>query len=162
MTALCAALLVAVLCGLAAEIIYDPGQRGLSSPASPRPVSDLLAGADIGRGEKLARTCMACHTFGKDEPAHEDGPNLWNIVGSPKAARNYEYSDALSALRGTDWTYEDLNFYLYDTALIVPGGSMVYPGIKKAADRAALIAWMRSLSDEPELLPVAEKNTEDE
>src|SRR5437660_9967527 len=49
-----------------------------------QPIGVYLANADVSRGENAAKKCAACHTFQKGEPARV-GPNLWGVVGRPKA-----------------------------------------------------------------------------
>ncbi|MDE3225340.1 MAG: helix-turn-helix domain-containing protein, partial [Nitrospirota bacterium] len=44
------------------------------------PIGELLAKADVGRGENSAKKCAACHTFNKGGRALV-GPNLWGVVG---------------------------------------------------------------------------------
>ena len=116
------------------------------------PVSGLLAAADPAQGQALTRQCMACHTF-EDGAPHRVGPNLWNVVGRPKASQDgFNYSPALSGLGG-DWTFEDLNAYLANPRAYAPGNRMAFAGVRALGDRAALIVYMRNLSPEPVDLP---------
>ncbi|HEY1096960.1 MAG TPA: cytochrome c family protein [Alphaproteobacteria bacterium] len=128
---------------------------GPAGPVGPEPILGLIAGADIKRGEQLSKACTACHTFDKGG-ADRVGPNQWNLVMGPKAHRDgFAYSDALKALhgKGEKWTYVDLNHFLWKPAATVPGTKMNYLGLKKPEDRAALIAYLRTLSDSPVALP---------
>ena len=54
------------------------------------------------------------------------------------------------------WDYEFLNDYLLRPKDVVPGTKMVFAGLKKAGDRADILLYLRSLSDVPVDLPVAE------
>ena len=54
-------------------------------PPAEEPLPVRLASADVGRGENAAKKCAACHTFGKGEP-NRVGPNLYGVVGRPKAS----------------------------------------------------------------------------
>lgn len=131
------------------------GAGGPAAPTMPEPILGLLAGADIKRGEQLSKSCTACHTFDKGG-ADRVGPNQWNLVMGPKAHRDgFAYSDALKALhgKGEKWTYTDLNHFLWKPAATVPGTKMNYLGLKKPEDRAALIAYLRTLADSPAALP---------
>jgi cytochrome c len=112
----------------------------------------LLAEADVAKGQKLAKKCIACHSFDKGGK-NKVGPNLWNTVGQAKAGgQNYRYSPALRDAGG-DWSYADLDAYLTKPKLFLPGGKMTFPGLADAAQRAAVIAYLRSLSDQPAALP---------
>ena len=51
------------------------------------------------------------------------------------------------------WTYEELNRWLYKPADYAPGTKMAFPGIPDAQLRANVIAWLRSLSPDPQPLP---------
>lgn len=118
----------------------------------PEPIMHLLASAEVARGEKLSRACAACHSFDKGGP-QKVGPNLWNIVGEPIAAKSgFAYSDALM-LKESSWTYLDLNKFLWKPKEYAPGTKMNYIGLKKSEDRAAMIAWLRTLADSKAPLP---------
>ncbi len=128
------------------------GLAGSASAQDLEPVSDLLADADPAQGETLTRQCAACHTF-DEGGAHRVGPNLWDVVGRPKASQEgFNYSPAIQELGG-DWTYEDLNAYLADPRGFAPGNRMAFAGVAALEDRAAVIAYLRSLSAEPAPLP---------
>ena len=116
----------------------------------------LLAVADAVAGEKVAKKCLACHTFDSGG-ANKVGPNLWNVLGHPVGARDgFAYSPAM-ALFGGEWDYERLNDFLESPKKSVPGTKMSFAGVRKPKDRANLIEYMRSLSDSPLPLPPAEE-----
>jgi len=115
-------------------------------------LAELLKTADGAAGEKIAKKCAACHSF-ENGGAAKVGPNLWDIVGAKQArSEQYKYSDALRALGG-EWTFEQLDGFLASPKEYAAGTKMTFPGIKAAADRAALIAWLRTLSESPQPLP---------
>ena len=71
----------------------------------------LLANADIGAGERVARRCQSCHNF-ENGGADGTGPHLWDIVGRAIAsADGFGYSDALTGMAGV-WGYEQLDGFL--------------------------------------------------
>src|ERR1041385_1967185 len=39
-----------------------------AKPEADQPIAQLLASADVKKGESSAKKCQACHTFGKGEP----------------------------------------------------------------------------------------------
>ena len=115
-------------------------------------LSALLASADTAAGEKVFKKCKSCHTV-EQGGKNKVGPNLWNVVGGPKAhAEGFAYSDAVSGLGG-EWTYEDLDAYLTKPKDFAPGTKMSFAGLKKPGDRASVIVYLRTLSDSPKPLP---------
>ena len=118
----------------------------------------LIAAADPAKGEAFARRCVACHTFEKDG-GNKIGPLLWNVVNRPVASvPDFRYSQAMVAFSeggAKTWTYEELDPFLTDPRGHVPGTTMAFPGIKNEADRANVIAYLRTLSDAPAPLPGA-------
>ena len=119
-------------------------------PRSRLPVR--FASADAGRGEKSAKKCSACHTFGKGEP-NRVGPNLWGVVGRQKASEaGFNYSAAMKAQKG-NWTPDDLDKYLLNPKAMVPGTNMTFAGIPRGKERADVITYLNSKSDKPVELP---------
>jgi cytochrome c len=119
------------------------------------PILAMLAEADIVRGQKVAKACAACHSFDKGG-RNGVGPALWNVVGSKKQnAGGFSYSGALNSQGGDVWNYAELNKFLWKPKKYAPGTKMNYVGIKKPTDRAAVVAWLRTLSDSPKALPNA-------
>ncbi|MCG5239266.1 c-type cytochrome [Azospirillum doebereinerae] len=128
-----------------------PADKG-AAPAGPAPIAPLMAAAEAGAGQGTAKACAACHSFDKGG-ANKVGPNLYGILGGPKGhMAGFGYSDALIKTGG-QWTYDELNKFLYDPKAYAPGTKMTFAGIKKDADRANVIAYLRSLSDSPQPLP---------
>lgn len=120
--------------------------------ALPEPIMHLIASADIAQGEKLSKACAACHSFDNGGSA-KIGPNLWDVFGGTKAhASGFAYSDTLANMEG-NWGYKELNYFLWKPKVYVEGTKMNYIGLKKPEDRAAMIAWLRTLSSSPKALP---------
>jgi cytochrome c len=116
-------------------------------------IAALLAAADAAAGEAAARACQACHTFDQGG-AHRVGPNLWGIVGLPIAHHDdYAYSDALQAMSDDTWTFEALDDFLRNPRGFAPGTKMAYGGMQRDEQRADLLVYLRSLSEDPEPLP---------
>lgn len=134
----------------------EPAKPAAGAPAdaakSAPGVLAMLATADAAAGKKAFRKCKACHSTEKGG-RNKVGPNLWDTVGRAKAgAPGYGFSGALENLGGT-WTYRDLDGFLADPKGFARGTKMGFRGVKKAKDRAAIIVYLRSLSDQPKPLP---------
>ena len=125
---------------------------GAQKEAMPEPILAMIGGVDVANGEKLSRACAACHTFNKGGP-DGTGPNLWNVMNRGVGKKDgFSYSDAV-ANHGGDWDYALLNKFLWKPKKAMDGTKMNFIGVKKPEDRAALVAWMRTLSDSPVALP---------
>lgn len=126
---------------------------GVAEETGPEPIIPLLANADVANGEKLTKKCASCHKFEKGG-ANGTGPGLYGVVGSPKGSHDgfTKYSDGLKA-KGGEWTFEDLNHFLYKPKAFIDGTIMSFKGLPKTQDRADLIAYLRTLSDNPVPLP---------
>lgn len=151
--------IVAMLGGFVAEVMVHPHKLeadavaldgevaeagGAGKVAMPDPIMHLIATADIAKGEKLSKACAACHSFDQGGPA-KVGPNLWGVVNGRKAhMAGFDYSEGLKA-KGGNWTYNDLNWFLWKPKKFIDGTKMNYIGLKKPEDRAAMIAWLRTL-----------------
>ena len=136
------------------EGVEDAGSAAGAVEAKPEPVLALLASADIGKGEQVAKVCATCHTFNKGG-AVGIGPNLWGVVNHAKGSQpGFAYSDGMKA-KGGDWNYAELNKFLWKPKAYIEGTKMNFVGLKKPEDRAAVIAWLRTLADSPAGLPGA-------
>lgn len=136
-----------------AQAAGSASEKPAAQKPAPEPdIATLLASADAQAGAKIARKCSACHTLDKGGP-NRVGPNLWNIVNRPMGSHEgYSYSSAMSGEKG-DWTYEKLYHFLKSPRDYVPGTKMTFAGIQDPKDRADLIAYLRTLSDNPAPLP---------
>ena len=158
---------VAMVIGIIGDALVRPDQRmapsletsaGKTPAAAPvaekilPPVGPMMAEADAAAGKMQANKCKACHDMTKTKKK-KLGPPLWDIVGSGMGGnKGYAYSKAMAGMGGT-WSYEELNAFLAAPKGYVKGTKMTFAGVKKAKDRANLIAFLRSLSDAPKPLP---------
>lgn len=129
----------------------DSGHSAEVIEEGPTDYGLVLAAADIGAGERAARRCVACHTFDQGG-ADGVGPNLWNIVGADIASGAFGYSNALQGIEG-NWTYEALDAFIESPAGYASGTAMSFRGLGNDDTRLELIAYLRSLSDNPMALP---------
>lgn len=127
---------------------------GVASPT----LADLdaaLAVADPTKGERVFKKCAACHTVEQDDK-NKVGPNLYGSVGGPVASIDgFKYSNALIEFGG-HWTLERLDAFLTKPRTEVKGTKMSFAGLKKAEDRADLIAYLNTFSDSPMTLGAME------
>lgn len=138
---------------MAAAEAEVPAAEDEPADAEAAPFTVLLAAADAEAGAKRAKArCAACHTFDQGG-ANKVGPNLWNIVGRDKGSvEGFGYSDALESLDG-HWSFDDLAAFLEKPKEYLKGTKMAFSGIKDAEDLAAIIAYLRTMADEPVPLP---------
>jgi len=127
---------------------------GAAAPAEAKPIEVLLASADVKAGEVAAKKCATCHSFDAGG-ANKVGPNLHGILGRPVGKHEgFSYSPAVSG-HGGNWDYALLNCYLTDPKACIPGNKMAFAGLKKDGERADVIAYLRSVTDNPPPLPTA-------
>jgi cytochrome c len=128
---------------------------GGGKPAGPEPIAVRLQTADAKAGQNSAKKCLACHTFDQGGP-NKVGPNLWGVVDRPIAAHEgYAYSDAMKqhAVDDKTWTFEHLDEFLTDPRKVVDGTKMAFAGLKNPQERANVILFLHTLSDNPVPLP---------
>ena len=163
--ALCGSLLVLLLGKWAAEGLYSMGGGGHGegeqhaayviatdaggeeeAPAEEGPdFATLLANADVGKGAKVFGKCKACHKI--EAGANATGPSLYGVVGRAiDAEPGFKYSGALEQV-GDTWTPEALDHFLTNPKAAAPGTAMSFAGLKKAEDRADVIAYLDSIDD---------------
>lgn len=158
--ALCSTLLVFLLGGWAAELIYhgsgghddheqayvievEGEEAAEAEVVAEVPFEELFAAASAADGEAVFRNCRACHSV--EAGQNGTGPYLHGVVGrGVGSADGFNYSGALSEAAEV-WTPEELNAFLLDPKGYAPGTSMSFNGLRSAEDRANLIAYLDSL-----------------
>ena len=77
------------------------------------------------------------------------GPVLYGVLGKQSAAvSDYKYSKALIA-HGKKWSFSEMNSYLIKPQAHIKGTKMAFAGLKSEKDRASVILYMNSFSDNP-------------
>lgn len=141
------------------EAAEDGGAGGAAAVAMPEPILAMIGTADIERGKQVAKACASCHNFEQGGP-NGTGPNLAGVVNQPKGHHaGFSYSEGMKT-KGGNWTYSELNHFLWKPKAYVKGTAMNFIGIKKPEDRAALIAYLRSISGSPALPSQADIDAE--
>jgi cytochrome c len=141
--------------GFAIAVADDAAAAGAkpADAAPKKPLAELLAAADKGKGEATAKQCGACHDFTKGGP-NKVGPNLYDVVGRAMgSAAGFTYSDGFKAMGGKAWDYESLDKWVANPKEVMPGTKMAFSGIHNDQDRANVLAYLGSLSDSPKPFP---------
>ena len=159
--AFCGAFLILLLGKWGAETIYHVGAHGHGGEVKQAYVieveevdtgtteeegpslAELLAVADVEKGAKAYGKCKACHKL--DEGANSTGPTLYNVVDrAVGSVDGFGYSGKLVAVAET-WSPENLDSFIENPKKFAPGTKMSFSGIKKAKDRANLIAYLATI-----------------
>ncbi|MGV6800998.1 MAG: c-type cytochrome [bacterium] len=134
---------------------YTGGNSASTEKEEVKPVSFYLASASASQGERKISLCKSCHTLEKGG-ANGTGPNLWGVVGRKIASHEgYSYTAAMSSVDG-NWTYERLDALLADSGAYMPGTGMAQK-IRKPQQRANILAYLATLSDDPVPFPKYEE-----
>jgi cytochrome c len=102
----------------------------------------LAQSGNPSRGERDFGACAPCHSLEPDR--NITGPSLANVWGRKAGglASFERYSDALKA-SGIIWDDRSLDGWLTDPQHMVPDNAMPFEGVKDAAVRADLLAFLK-------------------
>lgn len=105
--------------------------------------SPALAAADADKGAKVFKRCKVCHTVNKGGK-HRVGPNLFGVVGRQAGSTTFK---RYKGLKGSDivWDEDSLDKWLTNPKKFIGKRSSMAFKLKKAGDRAAVIAYLKSL-----------------
>lgn len=107
-------------------------------------VPGIVSAQDAENGAGVFKRCGACHQIGEGAK-NGLGPHL-NCIAGKKAGsvEGFKYSDAV-ANSGIEWTDENLLAWFEADDKVIKGNRMIFPaGIKNEADRADLLAFIKS------------------
>lgn len=99
----------------------------------------------ISRGENIYDRCRACHALHRNRTGPRHCGLLGRKAGSLPAFR---YSKAMRKAE-LIWTRDNLDRFLANPRMVVPGNRMGYAGIRADDERRALIAYLTWI-DTPE------------
>jgi cytochrome c len=117
--------------------------EGGEGAAAAEPIGMRMAKAEVAKGEAIFAKCKACHVAAQGG-ANGIGPNLWGVVGAPKAAHpGFAYSDALKA-KGGNWDFASLDEWLTSPAKFATGTKMSFAGISDPMQRADVILYLNA------------------
>jgi cytochrome c len=130
-----------------------PTETAAAAPAALEPIGPKLASANVEKGKAIfTQQCGTCHTIDKGG-ANKVGPNQWDIVGRKRASHEgFSYSSAMQA-KGGEWDYETINDFIFKPQGFIKGTKMAFAGLPKEQDRADVIAFLRTMNDNPPPLP---------
>ena len=135
--------------GAAVDATAETQTAAATPEATPEPVA-VAAAVDpalIEAGQKAFKQCAACHKVG-DGAKNGTGPVLNGIVGAAAGqVEGFKYSKPLMdmAAGGLVWDEASLDAFLAKPKDFMKGTKMSYAGMKKAEDRAAVIAYLASI-----------------
>jgi cytochrome c len=105
--------------------------------------------ADPASGEQAFKVCSACHMVGPNAK-NRIGPPLNGVVGKKwGSTAGFSYSPDLVAGKdaGKVWDDATLSAYLEDPKRLAPNGKMAFAGVKEAAKRADIIAYLKQFDE---------------
>lgn len=130
--------------------VYSVGPIAVAGPAAdvdlPFPQADWVAAMDAERGAKVFKKCQSCHVV-EEGGKNGTGPGLWDVVNNTAGTHaGFKYSAAMGG-SGVVWDYESLDGFLEKPSRYMKGTKMSFAGLKKPADRAAVIEYLRQNGD---------------
>ena len=124
------------------------GQLGLGAAMLVALAGPVSAAGDAEAGKAAFAKCGICHQVGPNAQTLV-GPELNGTVGRKAASvEGYPYSPGLKKLGddGFVWTEENLDKWIADPKALVPDSPMAlaFPGVPDAAERANIIAYLKT------------------
>jgi cytochrome c len=124
----------------------------LCTPAAAEPIGDVLAGKEV------YNQCKRCHEVGPGAK-HRIGPHLNGIFGRSAASHDgFRYSNGLqrAGTGGLEWHADTLDAFIENPRALASGTRMSFRGISDPQDRANVVAYLRTYSDNPADIPEAD------
>ncbi|MEJ1967520.1 MAG: cytochrome c family protein [Rhizomicrobium sp.] len=136
-------------------VVETASAGGPAAAPVEEPIPDwgtVLPTADVAGGKAISARCEQCHDISKGGP-NKIGPELWDVIGRPRATNpGFSYSSAMAADHNP-WTYDKIFKFVHQPQTYVPGTKMSFAGLRSAQDRINLIAFLRTQEDTPAPIP---------
>lgn len=122
----------------------EDSEAGAGAAASAVPLPNLLAAADVTKGEAVFAKCAACHTVNSGG-ANGIGPNLYATLGEEigHGKHGFAFSSALAGIGGS-WDFAKMDAWLTSPRKFAPGTKMSFAGLGSAEDRANLLVYLNA------------------
>ena len=106
--------------------------------------SNPVLASDLTKGKKVFNKCRACHNV--DKTKNKVGPHLVGIFGRTSGTVDgFKYSKRMKAA-AVVWDQSTLDAFLTKPKSFIKGTKMGFVGLKKAADRENVIAYLKSMA----------------
>ncbi|MEZ5689978.1 MAG: c-type cytochrome [Caenibius sp.] len=111
--------------------------------ATPEPKPTASAAPKVAAAPAAFTQCKVCHST---EPGKNlIGPSLAGIFGTKAGdVAGFNFSTAMKE-SGLTWNEKTLDSFLKSPREVIPGTRMTFAGLKKDEDRAAIIAYIKTL-----------------
>ena len=104
--------------------------------------ASAAAAPSAARGEAIYARCAACHALATNRV----GPKHCGLFGRTSGSvPGFDYSAAMKNAHIV-WNAQTLDRFLAGPLTMVPGTAMTYDGVRDAAERADLIAYLQQAS----------------
>lgn len=99
------------------------------------------AAADPAKGKRVFNKCKACHSLKAGKK--RIGPSLHGVFGRTSGtAKKFRFSKAMKKA-AIVWDDKTMDAFITKPRKMIKGTKMAFPGIKKASQRADLIAYLK-------------------